>query len=147
MNHNIVAARRMAAPLRAGGFSLVEILIVIALIGIVATLVIGNVAGGFGKGQQKAAVAQIASVGMGVERYYIDNGSYPERLEDLVTKPANAANWGGPYVKSTQLQDPWGTPIEYRAPGENGRDFDLVSLGKDKRQGGDGNNKDITSWE
>ena len=147
MKHSIHTARRMSAPLRAGGFSLVEILIVIALIGIVATLVIGNVAGGFGTGQRKAAVSQIAALEMSLERYYIDNSSYPERLEDLVTKPGAAANWAGPYAKATQLKDPWGTPIEYRAPGSDGRDFELVSLGKDKKQGGDDNNKDITSWE
>lgn len=139
--------RRIAAPQRAGGFSLIEILVVIALIGIVATLVIQNVGTGFAGGQHKAAKSQIASVGMSIERYYIDNGSYPERLEDLVTKPANAANWNGPYAKQGQLNDPWGTPLEYRSPGEGGRDFDLVSLGKDKRAGGDGNNKDIASWE
>ena len=132
---------------RSMGFSLIEILVVIALIGIVATLVIRNVGGGFAGGQAKAAKSQIASVGMSIEQYYLDNGSYPERLEDLVQKPANATNWNGPYAKQSQLNDPWGSPIDYRAPGENGRDFDLVSLGKDKRPGGEGNNKDIASWE
>ena len=132
---------------RSQGFSLVEILIVIALIGIVATLVIGNVGSGFASGQSKTAKSQIAAVGMSVERYYLDNGAYPDRLEDLVQKPGNATNWGGPYAKQSQLTDPWGSPLEYRAPGEGGRDFDLVSLGKDKRQGGEGNAKDIASWE
>jgi general secretion pathway protein G len=144
-SHRIV--RRISAPARSGGFSLIEILVVIALIGIVATLVIRNVAGGFGSGQSKTAKAQIASVGMSVEQYYVDNGSYPEKLEDLVSKPGNAANWMGPYAKPSQLSDPWGTPLDYRVPGENGRDFDLVSLGKDKRPGGEGANKDLTSFE
>ena len=141
------AIRRIAAPSRSGGFSLIEILVVIALIGIVATLVIRNVGGGFASGQAKAAKSQLASVGMSIEQYYLDNGSYPERLEDLVTKPSSAPNWAGPYAKPSQLQDPWGSPIDYKAPGENGRDFDLVSLGKDKKTGGEGNAKDIASWE
>lgn len=137
----------LALPARSLGFSLIEILVVIALIGIVATLVIRNVGGGFAGGQAKAAKSQLASVGMSIEQYYLDNGSYPERLEDLVNKPGNAANWNGPYLKASQVKDPWGTDLDYRAPGENGRDFDIVSLGKDKRQGGEGNNKDIASWE
>lgn len=147
MSQGNAQIRRIAAPARAGGFSLIEILVVIALIGIVATLVIRNVGGGFSSGQAKAARSQLASVGMSIEQYYLDNGSYPERLEDLVNKPASAANWSGPYAKPSQLQDPWGTPLDYKVPGENNRDFDLVSLGKDKRPGGEGNNKDIASWE
>ena len=147
MDTRNVLVRRTAAPSRSGGFSLIEILVVIALIGIVATLVIRNVGGGFASGQAKAAKSQLASVGMSIEQYYVDNGSYPERLDDLVTKPASAANWSGPYAKPSQLQDPWGSPLDYKVPGEGGRDFDLVSLGKDKRQGGEGANKDIASWE
>lgn len=147
MNHRNATLRRLSAPSRSGGFSLIEILVVIALIGIVATLVIRNVGGGFASGQAKAAKSQLASVGMSIEQYYLDNGSYPERLDDLVTKPASAPNWSGPYAKPSQLQDPWGTPLDYKVPGENNRDFDLVSLGKDKRPGGEGNAKDIASWE
>lgn len=147
MKSSVQAIRRIAAPARSGGFSLIEILVVIALIGIVATLVIRNVGGGFASGQAKAAKSQLASVGMSVEQFYVDNGSYPERLDDLINKPATAASWSGPYAKPSQLQDPWGTPIDYKVPGENGREFDLVSLGKDKRPGGEGTNKDIASWE
>ena len=97
MFHSHKIVRRISAPARSGGFSLIEILVVIALIGIVATLVIRNVSGGLESGKIKAAKAQIASIGMSVEQFYVDNGSYPEKLEDLASKPGNAANWMGPY--------------------------------------------------
>jgi general secretion pathway protein G len=139
-------ARRLAALPRQAGFSLIEILIVITLIGIVATLVIGNVAGGFGQGQAKAAKAQVSAVAMGVERYYMDHGTYPDRLDDLVEKPGGSTSWNGPYVTRAQLLDPWKTPLEYRYPGQKG-DFDVVSLGKDKRAGGEGQNADVGNWE
>ncbi len=139
-------ARRLATWPRQTGFSLIEILIVITLIGIVATLVIGNVAGGFGQGQVKAAKAQVSAVAMGVERYYMDHGTYPARLEDLVEKPAGSTSWNGPYVTRAQLVDPWKSPLEYRYPGQHG-DFDIVSLGKDKRAGGEGQNADVGNWE
>jgi len=137
----------MSAPQRSAGFSLIEILIVMALIGIIAVAVFRNVGGGFGKGQQRAATALVNTIAMSVEQFYVDNGSYPDRLEDLVSKPSSAPNWSGPYAKSSQLVDPWGSPLGFRAPGEEGRDFDIVSLGKDKAQGGEGNAKDIGSWE
>jgi general secretion pathway protein G len=86
-------------------------------------------------------------VAAAVENYYMDVGSYPNGLQALVTRPSGVGNdWGGPYIREAQLKDPWGTDLVYRLPGQNG-DFDIVSLGRDKQPGGDGNNADIGSWQ
>lgn len=130
----------------ARGFTLMEILIVLALIAVVLTLVVPQVMGQFAGGQAKATKAQISTVATAVDRFYLDNGAYPERLDDLVTKPGTAPNWAGPYVKPAQLKDPWGEPLQYKNPGDHG-DYDLWSHGRDKRAGGDGNNADLNSWD
>jgi general secretion pathway protein G len=128
------------------GFTLMEILIVLALIAVISTFVIGNVMGGFSSGQAKAARAQLSTVSTAIDRFYLDNGSYPERLDDLITKPGSAPNWGGPYLKASQVKDPWQEPLQYKVPGDHG-DYDLWSHGKDKRAGGEGDSADIKSWE
>ncbi|MBX3725772.1 MAG: type II secretion system major pseudopilin GspG [Xanthomonadales bacterium] len=132
---------------RAGGFSLIEMVAVLVLIGIVATLVVRGVAPQFGRGQVNAAKSQVKIVAAAVENFYMDTGSYPNGLQELVTRPSGVGNdWGGPYIREAQLKDPWGTDLVYRLPGQHG-DFDIVSLGRDKQPGGDGNNADIGSWQ
>lgn len=132
---------------RAGGFSLIEIVAVLVLIGIVMTLIVRGVAPQFGRGQVNAAKSQVKIVAAAVENYYMDVGTYPNALQELVSRPAAAGNdWGGPYIREAQLKDPWGTDLVYRNPGQHG-DFDIVSLGRDKQPGGDGNNADIGSWQ
>lgn len=132
---------------RAGGFSLIEIVAVLVLIGIVMTLIVRGVAPQFGRGQVNAAKSQVKIVAAAVENYYMDVGTYPNALQELVSRPSGAGNdWGGPYIREAQLKDPWGTDLLYRNPGQHG-DFDIVSLGRDKQPGGDGNNADIGSWQ
>ncbi|MFB9067196.1 type II secretion system protein GspG [Pseudofulvimonas gallinarii] len=121
---------------RAAGFSLIEMIAVLVLIGIVATLVVRNVMPGFTGGQVNAAKAQVNTVSTAVEAYYMENGRYPETLRELVGKG----------LKEAQLKDPWKTDIVYRRPGEGGRDFDIISYGQDGKPGGDGNNADIGNW-
>ena len=128
------------------GFSLIELLVVLVILGLIAGLVVPNIIGQTEKAKVKAAAATIQRLAMGVEAYYLDNGEVPERLEQLVTDPGNVSSWTGPYVKKSILKDPWGEPYQFRYPGEHG-EFDIVSYGPDKQMGGEGKNADITSWE
>lgn len=83
---------------------------------------------------------------MSVESFYLDTGTTPDSLAELVDEPGNVAGWNGPYIKRSILNDPWGREYQYRSPGEHG-DFDIFSYGADGQMGGEGKNADITSWE
>ena len=131
---------------RAGGFSLIEMLAVIVLIGIVAGIVVQQVGKNVDKGKWGAGKAQVQALAGKVEGYALDNGSPPARLEDMISKPGNAANWMGPYAKESDLKDPFQHPYMYKAPGDHG-DFDIVFYGKDGQTGGDGLNKDYGNWQ
>lgn len=122
--------------------SLLEIIIVIVLIGAVLTLVGSRVLGGADRGKANLAKSQIQTLAGKVENYQLDTGKLPAKLDDLVTAPASAGGWLGPYAKASELKDPWGHPIEYRVPGD-GQPFDLISLGKDGQPGGASYNADI----
>ncbi|WP_213881940.1 type II secretion system major pseudopilin GspG [Pseudomonas sp. dw_358] len=135
-----------SAPRHHRGFTLLEMLAVIVLLGIVATIVVRQVGGNVEKGKYGAGKAQMASLSMKIESYAMDVGSPPKNLTDLITKPATARNWSGPYAKPSDLQDPFGNPFAYRAPGEHGP-FDLIFLGRDGQPGGDGYNADLGNWE
>ena len=128
------------------GFSLIELLVVLVILGLIAGLVVPNIIGQTEKAKVKAAAATIQRIAMGVDAYYLDNGEVPERLADLVNEPGNVSNWTGPYIKKSILKDPWGEAYQFRYPGEHG-EFDIVSFGPDKQMGGEGKNADITSWE
>jgi len=131
---------------RAAGFSLIEMLAVIVLIGIVAGIVVQQVGKNVDKGKYGAGKAQVQALSGKIEAYALDNGSPPTRLEDLVSKPGNAANWMGPYAKESDLKDPFGHEFQYKAPGDHG-DFDIIFYGKDGQTGGDGLNKDYGNWQ
>lgn len=128
------------------GFTLLEMLAVIVLLGIVATIVVRQVAGNVDKGKYGAGKAQLASLSMKVESYVLDVGAPPQNLVDLSVKPASAANWNGPYAKASDLNDPFGHAFGYRVPGRN-ESFELIFYGQDGQAGGDGYSKDIGSWE
>ena len=142
---NVTSQRIRRLP-RSAGFSLIEMLAVIVLIGIVAGIVVQQVGKNVDKGKYGAGKAQVQALAGKVEGYALDNGSPPTRLEDLVSKPGNAANWMGPYAKESDLKDPFGHPFQYKAPGEHG-DFDIMFLGKDGQAGGDGANADYGNWQ
>ncbi|MGY4495272.1 type II secretion system major pseudopilin GspG [Pseudomonas sp. TE3610] len=129
-----------------GGFTLLEMLAVIVLLGIVATIVVRQVGGNVDKGKYGAGKAQLASLSMKVESYALDVGAPPRSLQQLTTRPANAGNWNGPYAKPSDLRDPFGHDFGYRAPGQHGP-FDLVFYGQDGQPGGDGFNADLGNWE
>lgn len=132
----------------AGGFTLVELLVVMVIIGLLATLVAPGLFKQFGKGQHEAAKAQVASLEQALDKFRLDTGRYPtgqEGLNSLVTNPG-IEKWDGPYAKSSLLLDPWKKPYQYQSPGQHG-EYDLFSYGRDGNPGGEGQDKDITSWE
>lgn len=128
------------------GFTLVELLLVLVILALIGGLVLPGIIGRAEGAKVKAAASQIDRLAMAVESYYLDTGTVPENLEQLVDEPGDADGWNGPYIKRSTLKDPWGRDYEYRQPGEYG-DFDIVSLGADGQPGGEDKNADITSWE
>lgn len=144
MSHYAVRSFR-AAP-RSAGFSLLEMLAVIVLIGIVAGIVVNRVGENVKKGKYNAGKAQLQALGMKVENYSLDNGGPPQNLNDLKSRPGNASNWKGPYAKDSDLKDPFGHEFGYKAPGEHG-DFDIVFYGADGQSGGDSYNQDVGNWQ
>ncbi len=129
-----------------GGFSLIEILAVVALIGMVVAFAVNQIGNNAQKARWSLAKSQIQTLGAKIEQFELDNGSPPQRLDDLLKAPSNAPNWNGPYTKEAELKDPWQNPFVYRTPGSN-RPFDLTSLGSDKKPGGEEQARDINSWE
>lgn len=139
-----------ANPKRRRGFTLVELLVVLAILGLLAGLVGPQVMKFLGSSKTKTASLQIHDLSATLDMYRLETGRYPsseEGLEALVADPGNVANWNGPYLKKGQVpKDPWGYDYQYRFPGEHGG-FDVWSLGADNREGGEGENSDIKSWE
>lgn len=130
------------------GFTLLELLVVMLIIGLLAGIVGPKYFSQLGKSEAKAARAQIDSIGKALELYRLDTGRYPsteQGLKALIDRPGDEPRWDGPYLKKGLPPDPWGRPYVYRAPGEHG-DFDLYSLGKDGQPGGTDEAADITSW-
>ena len=128
------------------GFTLVELLLVLVILALIAGLVLPGIIGKAEGAKVRVASSQISRISMSVETYYLDTGSTPGSLADLVSEPAGASGWNGPYIKNSILKDPWGKEYQFRNPGEHG-DFDIFSYGADGQQGGDDNDADITSWE
>lgn len=141
---NMHSKRKIAARQR--GFSLIEILIVVALIALIAGMVANQVFGGRSRANVKLATSGVADLAGKIENYEMDTGVLPERLEDLVKEPGNAKGWLGPYAKESSLRDPWNTPYEYKVPGDNAP-FAVISYGDDKKPGGTGVDKDIASTD
>lgn len=132
---------------RRAGFTLLELLVVVLILGLLASFVAPRYFSQIGKSEVQVARAQIDALEKALDQYRLDVGRYPtteQGLRALVERPAAEAKWNGPYLKKAVPPDPWGRAYQYRAPGGNGRDFDLLSLGKDGRVGGQGEDADIT---
>jgi general secretion pathway protein G len=145
----MVAARhRHAVGIRGSGFTLLELLVVIVIIGLLAAYVGPKYFSQLGKSEVTIAKAQIEAFEKSLDTYRLDVGRYPtteEGLAALMAAPAAAtAKWNGPYLKKGIPQDPWGHPYQYRAPGSQG-EYEITSLGKDGQPGGTGDNADISS--
>jgi general secretion pathway protein G len=130
------------------GFTLLELLVVMVIIGLLAGYVGPKYFSQVGKSQVKTARAQIDALEKALDQYRLDTGRYPgldQGLAALVTRPPNEPKWDGPYLKKSVPADPWGNAYVYKIPGEHG-DFDLLSLGKDGQLGGTGEAADIVNW-
>jgi general secretion pathway protein G len=131
------------------GFTLLELLVVMVIIGLLAGYVGPKYFAQIGKSEAKTAKAQIEALGKALDQYRLDTGRYPsteQGLAALNAQPSDESRWHGPYLQKALPQDPWGKPYQYRSPGEHG-DYDLWSFGKDGQLGGSEESADIVSWQ
>ncbi len=143
MNH----ARRIRRSPTAG-FTLLELMVVMVIIGMLAAYVAPRYFAQVGKSETKLARAQIDAIEKALDQYRADTGHYPsteQGLVALVTRPGNEPKWAGPYMKREVPADPWGRPYIYKQPGEHG-ELDISSLGSDGRPGGSGDAADVQNW-
>jgi general secretion pathway protein G len=138
--------RVLSAPENMSGFTLLELLVVMVIIGLLAGYVGPKYFSQVGKSEIKVARAQLVALDKALDQYRLDTGHYPtsdQGLAALNAAPANEPKWDGPYLKKAVPPDPWGNPYLYKIPGEHGGEFDLYSYGKDGQPGGDGEAADI----
>lgn len=132
------------------GFSLIELIVVLVILGLLAAVVAPRVYDKLARGKEQIAKIQIKELEGALQLFSFDVGRYPntsEGMDALVRNPGNLESWRGPYLGKTELpKDPWGKPYIYRCPGQHG-DYDLFSYGPDGVEGGEGENSDIASWK
>lgn len=148
MNSLHPRSRAKARACPASGFTLLELLVVLVILGLLVGVVAPRFFGQVGKSEVKAAAAQIRSLEDALDQYRVDVGRYPtteQGLEALNTQPPGVARWQGPYLRKALPRDPWGNPYQYRSPGEHG-EVDLFSYGSDGQPGGSGDAADIVNW-
>lgn len=142
--------RRRVRGGREAGFTLVEMLVVITIIGLIMALVGPRVVNYLGESKVKAAKIQVESFASALDLFYLDAGRYPstsEGLAALAQRPGNNDAWNGPYLRGGLVpNDPWGRAYIYRSPGEHGA-YEIVSYGADGQEGGTGTSADIASWQ
>jgi general secretion pathway protein G len=131
------------------GFTLLELLVVMVIIGLLTGYVGPRYFAQIGKSEVKAARAQLDALGKALDQYRLDTGHYPTTEQGLVTlveRPANEPKWAGPYLAKAVPLDPWGHPYVFTMPGEHG-DYDLLSYGKDGKPGGQGEAAEVSNWQ
>ena len=148
MKASKLPSRRIYRVPVVSGFTLLELLVVMVIIGLLAAYVGPKYFSQVGKSQVKMARAQLDALDKALDQYRLDVGHYPtaeQGLAALVARPATEAKWEGPYLKKGIPLDPWGNAYVFKLPGEHG-DYDLLSFGKDGQPGGEGEAADITNW-
>lgn len=134
---------------REAGFTLLELLVVLAILGLLAAIIAPQVLKYLGTSRTQTAKVQIQNIVAALELYKLDVGHYPtqaEGLNALVTAPSNAVGWNGPYLRrESAVRDPWGEPYIYKNPGQHG-EIDVYTLGSDKAEGGTGEAQDVGNW-
>jgi general secretion pathway protein G len=140
----------MVSARRRSGFTLLELIVVIIVLGLLAGIVAPQIIGRLSEAKSTTAKTQIELLSVALDGFRLDNGSYPTTdqglaaLRERPTRPPLPANWRGPYLRKAVPLDPWGRPYFYRAPGErNPSAFDLESLGRDGKPGGEGEDADV----
>ena len=131
-------------PRRQRGFTILEIVIVFILLAGIMAFVGPKIFEQMGRAKSQEARVRIQSLAGQVEMYRLEVGKYPENLQALVKQPAGVDKWNGPYAKDPDLKDAWGNDYRFTVPGQ-GRPFDLVSLGADGKEGGEGENRDVSN--
>lgn len=140
--------RTLSQRVTGRGFTLLELLVVMVILGLLAAYVAPRYFSQVGKSEVKAARVQIEAFGKALDQYRLDIGRYPtteQGLNALIARPENENRWDGPYLSKAVPLDPWGRPYSYKYPGQHG-EYDLVSLGTDGQPGGSGQAADIVSW-
>ncbi|MFZ3193675.1 MAG: type II secretion system major pseudopilin GspG [Moraxellaceae bacterium] len=131
------------------GFTLIEVMVVVVILGILAALIVPNVIGQGDKARAGTTVSTLATVSNSLDLYRLDNSKYPttqEGLDALINKPASASNWlQGGYIKGGLPKDGWGNDLQYISPGSNGRAYDLYSFGADGKEGGSDLDQDLSA--
>jgi general secretion pathway protein G len=134
---------------RRRGFTLLELMVVLLILGLLTTIAAPRVAKYLRKAKADTARIQVEALGAAVDSFNLDNGRFPtseEGLKALVERPQDLTTWDGPYIKKQDsLTDPWGKAYLYRVPGRKG-EFDVYSLGSDQREGGEGDARDVGNW-
>lgn len=132
------------------GFTLLELLVVMVIIGLLASYVGPKFFGHVSKAEVKTVRAQLDAFSKALSTYRLDTGHFPsteQGLKSLVDRPSDEPRWSGPYLSKALPTDPWDHSYVYRYPGEAGRDFELYSLGKDGQRGGSDENADLSVWD
>lgn len=140
----------MTARFNSKGFTLIELLVVIVIIGLLASLVTPKLFNKLGTAKEKTAKAQIEMIVTALDAFKLDVGRYPtadEKIEVLWRDPGTIRGWKGPYLPKPVAADPWDNPYFYKSPGNDRKPFELKSFGADGKEGGDGENKDISAWD